>query len=344
MMTFTAVLRCIGACVAAIGIAACFVRPAAAADDFYKGKTINLFIGSGPGGGYDLFGRLVARHIGRHIPGEPTVNPQNMPGAGSINSANYIYNAAPQDGTVLGIGTPSIALLDALRQPGVRFESAKFNWIGRVAAEINVTFTAAASGVRTIEDARQKEALIGCISDTSPLTIQTRVMDSVLGTRFKLIKGYADTAATLLAVERGEVEGTTLSWSALQTSKPEWIADKKVNLLVQYTSHRSSFVPDVPSAVEFARTPEESQVISLYVNGGDVGYAIMSGPRVPADRVQILRDAFQAMLTDKAFLDDVSHLGAEFDPLPGAELQKLIVTTTGLTPAARERAQRALTE
>ena len=343
MRKVQAILR-LAAAIAVASRIGCSMRPAAAADDFYKGKTINLYVGSGPGGGYDLFGRLVARHIGRHIPGEPNVNPQNMPGAGSINSANYIYNAAPQDGTVLGIGTPSIALLDALRQPGVRFESAKFNWIGRVAAEINVTFTAAASSVRTIADARQTEALIGCISDTSPLTIQTRVMDSVLGTHFKLIKGYADTAATLLAVERGEVEGTTISWSALQSSRPEWIADKKVNLLVQYTSHRSSFAPDVPAAVEFARTPEESQVVSLYVNGGDVGYAIMSGPHVPVDRVKILRDAFAAMLADKDFLDDVSRLGAELDPLPGVELQKLIGATTNLTPAARLRAQKALTE
>ncbi len=197
-----------GACPAQVRLcfAAC-LTPSALADDFYKGKTINLYIGSGPGGGYDLFGRLVARHIGAHIPGNPTVNPQNLPGAGSINSANFIYNGAPQDGTVLGIGTPSISLLDALHQEGVRFEAAKFNWIGRVGAEINVIFTSATFGIRSIDDARQKEALIGCIANTSPLTLQVQVMDSTLGARFKLIKGYADTNATLLAVERGEVQG-----------------------------------------------------------------------------------------------------------------------------------------
>ena len=318
--------------------------PAAADDDFYKGKTINLYIGSGPGGGYDLFGRLVARHLGAHIPGSPTINPQNMPGAGSVKSANYIYNGAPQDGTVLGIGTPSIALLDALRQSGVRFEAAKFNWIGRVGAEINVTFVTAASGVKTIDDARQKQVLIGCISDTSPLTLETKVMDSTLGAQFKLVKGYADTNATLLAVERGEVQGTTSSWSALKTTKPDWIADKKINVLAQYSTKRSRLLPDVPTAVEFARTPEEKQVVALYSNGGDVGYAIYSGPGVAADRVKILRDAFVAMTKDKDFLDDVAHLSVEFDPLAGEDLQKVITAATDLSPQVREAAQKAVSE
>jgi tripartite-type tricarboxylate transporter receptor subunit TctC len=325
-------------------VAVACARPAAAEDDFYKGKTINLYIGSGPGGGYDLFGRLVARHIGAHIPGSPIVNPQNMPGAGSVKSANFIYNAAPQDGTVLGIGTPSIALLDALHQEGVRFEAAKFNWIGRVGAEINVSFVTATTGVKTVDEARQKEVLIACISDTSPLTLETKVMNSTLGARFKLIKGYADTNATLLAVERGEVQGTTSSWSALQTIRPDWVTNKNVNVLVQYSTRRSRLLPDIPAAVEFARSEAEKQVVALYSNGGDVGYAIYAGPGVPVERVKILRDAFLAMTKDKDFLDDVARLSVEFDPLSGEDLQKIIFAATDLTPETRALAQKAVAE
>jgi tripartite-type tricarboxylate transporter receptor subunit TctC len=140
------------------------------------------------------------------------------------------------------------------------------------------------------------------------------------------------------------VQGTTSSWSALKTTKPEWIADKKINVLVQYSTRRSTLLPDVPAAVEYARNPQEKQVVALYSNGGDVGYAIFSGPGVAADRVKILRDAFQAMLKDKDFLDDVSRLSVEFDPLPGEDLQKVITTATDLTPETRALAQRAVTE
>ena len=171
---------------------AAMLTTAAKADDFYKGKTINLYIGSGPGGGYDQFGRLVARHLGSFIAGQPTVVPHNMPGAGSLSAANFVYNNAPRDGTVLEIGTPSIALVELTRNPGVRFESAKLNWIGRVASLANVTFTWKTSKVKTIEDAMRTQSLIASIADASPLALYPRVMNNTIGTRFKVITGYAD--------------------------------------------------------------------------------------------------------------------------------------------------------
>jgi tripartite-type tricarboxylate transporter receptor subunit TctC len=315
--------------------------PATAADDFYKGKTLTLFVGSGPGGGYDLYGRLVARNLGRHLPGEPTIVAQNMPGAGSITAANHIYNRAPRDGTVLGIVSPSIALIDALQSDGVRFEAAKFNWIGRVAPVINVTFTMGTSRIKTAADAMREQSLIAGISASSPLSLNTRVMNAVVGAKFKQVVGYADSNATLLAAERGEVDGSTVSWSTLKTSRAAWLRDKKINVLVQYTIERAPDLEDVPSAVELARTPEERQIIALYVNGADVGYSIFTAPETPDDRVDTLRTAFMAMTRDKQFIEEAGKLGSELDPMPGERVQKLIADTLNITPEVREKAKKA---
>jgi tripartite-type tricarboxylate transporter receptor subunit TctC len=320
------------------------VLPAAArAEDFYKGKTINLYVGSGPGGGYDQFGRLVARHIGRFVPGQPAVVPHNMPGAGSLSAANFVYNNAPRDGTVLEIGTPSIALVELLRNPGVRFESAKLNWIGRVASLANITFTWKTAKVRSIEDATKSEALIASIADASPLALYPRVMNSVIGTRFKVITGYADSNDTLLAVERGEVEGSTVSWATLNATRPHWLRDKLVNILVQYALYRHPQLPDVPAEVELARTTEERQLLSLFASGAEVGYSIASTPDTPADRIQMLRAGFDAMVKSPEFLDDIAAIGGELDPMPGAKLQDFIRATLDIAPGLRERARMAAT-
>jgi tripartite-type tricarboxylate transporter receptor subunit TctC len=178
-------------------------------------KPISIFIGSGAGGGYDLYGRLVARHIGRQMPGQPVVTPQNMPGAGSVTMANYIYNVAPKDGTALGIGSPSLSLIEALNTPGVRFQAARLNWIGRVASITNVTVTWHKSPVRNLAEAQAGKTLIGAISPNSPLTQLPRALNATAGTRFELVTGYADSNATLLAMERGEVDGSTVSWDEI---------------------------------------------------------------------------------------------------------------------------------
>jgi tripartite-type tricarboxylate transporter receptor subunit TctC len=325
--------------IVSIGLFALVPPSASAADDFYKGKTINLYVGSGPGGGYDQFGRLAARHIGRFIPGQPAVVPHNMPGAGSLSAANFVYNNAPRDGTVLEIGSPSIALVEALRTPAVRFESAKLNWIGRIASVANVTFTWKTSKVTTIEEATSTVALIASIADTSPLALYPRVMNSTLGTKFKVITGYADSNATLLAVERGEMDGSTVSWATLNSTRPNWLRDRSINILVQYAMYRHPQLPDVPAAIELARTPEQRQLLSLFMNGAEVGYSITSTPETPAERIRILRDAFDAMLKDPQFLDDVRVIGAEFDPMPGEKLQRLIRDALDLSPALREQAR-----
>ena len=327
-------LACAAAAVVVVAAAASPVR----ADDFYKGKTVNLYVGSGPGGGYDQFGRLVARHLGNFIPGQPAVVPHNMPGAGSISAANFVYNTAPRDGTILEIGTPSIALIEALRYKGVRFESAKLNWIGRVASLTNITFTWKTSKVKTIEEATRSQALIASIADASPLALYPRVMNNLLGTKFKIITGYADSNDTLLAVERGEVEGSTVSWATLNSTRPSWLKDKLINVLVQYSLYRHAQLPDVPNEVELARTPEERQLLTLFASGAEVGYSIASTPNTPADRIQTLRDAFSAMVKSREFIDDITAIGGELDPMPGDMLQDVIRASLDISPAMRERA------
>ncbi|MDB5643928.1 MAG: tripartite tricarboxylate transporter family receptor [Hyphomicrobiales bacterium] len=300
-------------------------------------KPVSIYVGSGPGGGYDLYGRLVARHIGRHLPGSPPVAAQNMPGAGSIAMANFIYNVAPKDGTALGIGSPSLSLLEALGTQGIRFETAKLNWIGRVAPITNVTVSWATSPVKTLDEARARKMLVGAISPNSPLTQLPKALNNVLKTQFEIISGYADSNATLLAMERGEVEGSTVSWDMLRNQKSEWLRDRKVNLLVQYTLERARDLPDVPTALEAARTPEERQIISIYVSGADVGYAIFAPPGTPEARVAALRNGFADMLADEKLLADVEKSGIAFDPTRGEKIQAILTAEAKTYPEVRGR-------
>jgi tripartite-type tricarboxylate transporter receptor subunit TctC len=315
----------------------------ASADEFYKGKTVKFIIGSGAGGGYDLFGRLMARHIGKHLPGQPVVTPQNMPGAGSVAAANYMYNIAPKDGLALAIASPSLPLIEALETSGARFKAANLHWVGRVSSIVNVMVAWHSSSVKTLEDARKREVLISAISATSPLTLLPRVMNATAGTKFKLIRGYADSAATLLAMERGEVEGTTVSWATLKTAKADWIADRSVHVLTQFGLARSRELAGIPAAVEAAASPDDKQLLSLFVSGADVGYAAFTSPGVPSERVELLRQAFADMVKDAAFQEDAKRLGIDLDPMGGQDLQKLIEGMSVFPNVVRERAKEVAT-
>ena len=311
-------------CLIACAFVVVFADQGARAEVDVLPKSINLYIGSGPGGGYDLYGRLAARNLGKHLQGTPSITPQNMPGAGSIVAANYVYNVAPKDGSVLGIVSPSVSLIEGLNSPGVRFHAARFNWIGRLASIANVTISWHTSPVSTIDDARKKEMLIGGISVNSPLSLLPLALNDFAGTRFKLVPGYANSSATLLAMEGGEVEGSTVSWSAIRTQKSDWLAGKKINILVQYALTRHPQLPDVPTAVEIARGDRERDLISLYVSAADVGYAIFAPPGVSDARVRALRDGFDRMIKDAALLAEVAKLKVDFDPQPGVRLQELL--------------------
>ena len=317
---------------AALLLCAALPAMAQSVEQFYAGKTVELIVGYPPGGSNDVYGRAVARHIGRHIPGHPQVVFRNMPGAGSILAANHIYNVAPKDGTVLGLLAATNTIDEKLGAPGVKFETAKFTWVGRISSAVNVTAMWNTSKIKTIDDAFRMEAALGATGTGSTVYVYPNVLNRVVGTKFKLVMGYGGSNEAMLAMERGEIDGHSTSWEAYKSAHPDWIRDKKINVVVQYGLSRHPDLPDVPTCVELARTDEERQIIKAVVNATEIGKAILSSPGVPAARVEALQKAFMDMTRDGEFIAELEKMRVELTPLPGPRLQELVQEVGNLTP------------
>lgn len=315
---------------------------AQSAEQAFRGKTVNIYIGFAPGGGYDFYGRLVARHLGKHIPGNPNVVAQNMPGAGSFKAANYLYAVAPKDGTAMGIVTQTIALEEALGTKGVLYKSAEFNWIGRATAIVEVSLTWETSKAKTIEDVKHNVIPVAGTGSGSPSEGYPKLLNGVAGTKFKVITGYTGSTGGMLAMERGEVDGALTSWNTLRLTKQDWLKNKKINLLVQYTLEREPDLADVPTIVELGTTPLDKKVLTFYASGAAVGRSFAAPPGVPADRVKVLRAAFDDMLKDPAFLAEIEKTKAEFRPLSGEKLQTLIADTANVPKDVLEKTKSIL--
>lgn len=307
----------------------------------FAGATINVIIGFDAGGSYDQYGRLVARFIGKHLPGTPTVVAQNMPGVAGLRAAAFLYEAAPRDGTALGMVAQTLALADKLGTPGVRYNASEFNWIGRVTSSVEILIGWHTSKVKSIADAKVIAAPFASTSPGAAAYDYPLVLNNLAGTRFKLIGGYQSATPMMLAMERGETEGAFTSWNTIKTTKQEWLGRGTINILVQFTETRHPDLPKVPSMVELGATDEDKRILALYASGATVGRSIIAPPRVAPDRIAALRAGFDAMLVDPAFRAEIERTRAEFDPLPGAELQKLIAGFEGLPPAFIERARKA---
>src|ERR1043166_492314 len=304
--------------VAAIAAAVAIAGPQALAqtpEQFYKGKSIEFAIGYPPAGSNDIYARLLARHIGKHIPGNPTIVPQNRPGAGSFLTLGYVFNVAPKDGSVIGIGAPTAPLDEKLGTQGVRFRSAEFNWIGRIDSLINMVFLWHTAPVKTIDDAFKIEAKLSGTGVGSTVSIYPTVMNNVLGTRFKLIMGYKGSNDAQLAVERGEVDGHSTSWTAVKVAHPDWRPQKKINVVVQFAVKRHPEMADVPTVVELAKTDEQRKVLSAVVNAAEIGTAFFTTPGAPPDRVEVLRRAFDATMKDPEFLAEAEKMQLSVGPL-----------------------------
>ena len=334
--------RC--ALLAALAAFALVRVPSAAAtqpEPFYKGRVINLYIGFAPGGTYDFYSRLVARFIGKHIPGNPTVLVHSMPGAGSFQAANFLYAVAPKDGTALGMITQNAAIEEVLRSPGVQYRAAEFNWIGRVSSILEIHFTWK-TRAKTIHDVMQHETVVAGTGPGSPTEGYPKLLNALAGTKFKVISGYPGTTQGMLAMERGEVDGALTSWHTLNRTRRGWLDNRDINLLVQYGFERHREVPDVPAMMELAGTAEAKQVFAFYLSNARVGRALVATPGIPAERVKILRDAFDAMLKDADFRAEIEKSQSEFDPAPGAQVQTFIADTASVPPAIAERAREIL--
>lgn len=310
-----------------------------AAEPSLAGKTVTIYVGYGAGGGYDLYARVLSRHMPRHLPGNPSMVVSNMPGAASVRAANYVYTVVPKDGTAMGIAAQSIGEEQLLGTSGVAYDVAKFNWIGRLAANIEVSYVWHTSPIKTIEDLKTTPANFAGTGPSS--MVYPRLLNSIAGMKWKVVLGYNTTSDGHLAMERGEVDGVTSSLNTLKTTQAEWLSKHMIRVLVQYSLARSPDLPDIPAVVEFGKLPEDIDVLKFYANSGVVGRSVLAPPGMPADRVQMLRDAFAATLQDPEFLAEVKKLNLDFQPMPGAELQKLVEQSTKVSDAVLARARAA---
>jgi tripartite-type tricarboxylate transporter receptor subunit TctC len=295
-----------------------------AVEDFYRGKKIDLVIGYSPGGTYDLYARLVARHLSRHIPGRPLIVARNMPGAGSRTAATFVAGIAPRDGTVLATGDQSLSLQQAAGDKRVAFDTRKFIYIGNPNAENNTTATWHSSGVKTIEDAKRREVTMGATGGSTS-SQYPKAMNALLGTRFKIILGYPGGNDINIAMERGEVDGRgSNSWASWKTTRPHWIAENKINILVQIGLKKAPDLPDVPLLMELGTNAEDRALLRLLSASTQIGRPIFTTPDVPSERVAALRAAFEATMRDPAFLEDAKQGHFEIDPVSGLVMQKLV--------------------
>ncbi len=332
----TGLARPLGLALLACGLAA---SPAGAqsVEEFYKGRKIDVVIGFTVGGGYDAYARLLARHMGEHIPGKPAIIPRNMTGAGSRIAAAFIHGVAPKDGTAIGIADQSIPLEQALGDAGVKFDSRELNWIGNPNADNNVLTTWHTSPVKTLDDARKIEVTMGATGFNTSSQYPT-VLNATAGTKFKVIFGYPGGNEINLAMERGEVGGRgSNAWASYKSTRPDWIKDNKINILVQIGLRKAPDLPNVPLLMETATNDVDRAALRLLSAPTTIGRPFFAPPNVPADRVKALRAAFDAMIKDKAFLDEAQKLNLDIDPVSGEELQKIVADIIDAPASVKKR-------
>jgi tripartite-type tricarboxylate transporter receptor subunit TctC len=295
------------------------------ADDFYRHKTITLIVGTDASGEYDAMARLLARHFGKHIPGNPNIIVENMPGASGIKSADYLFAAAPRDGTVLATFNQSIPMEQAMKVANTNYQSDRFNWIGTFTRSNDLLTVMARTGVETIDDATRKSLTIGCLGVGGTMCTHPLLLNHVFGTKFVLVPGYAGAQLVNLAMARGEVDGRGVyTWSDLKSAHPEWLTNHTINNLVQFGYAREKDLPNVPTMMELAKTEEERAVFRFVSSDIEMGRAYVLPPGVPPDRVETLRRGFDATLADPEFLDDAKKLKVDVVPISGEELQGIV--------------------
>jgi len=293
--------------------------------EFYHSKPVTMLVGGGAGGGYDTYARIFARHLSRHIPGTPNIIAKNMPAAAGLAAASTLYTTADKDGATIAAFTNGAAMDPLFGNPSARYDPQKFNWLGSIGKLQNVCATWHSSPVTSIAAARTRQVIVAAAGATSNTAIVPRTLNTLLGTKFKVIAGYDTGAGLTLSVERGEAEGVCgLSWSTIKASRPHWIRDRLLNMIVQMGLTKLAELPDVPSALELVGDPVKRQVLELILMRQEAGRPFAAPPGVPADRVTALRSAFAATLNDPEFRAEAEKAQLEIEPLTGAEIEKLL--------------------
>jgi tripartite-type tricarboxylate transporter receptor subunit TctC len=305
-----------------------FAAPFASAQspaDFYKGRNVDLYIGYSVGGAYDLYARVIARHLGKHIPGNPTIVPKNLEGAGSLRLANWLYNVGPKDGTALATIGRGTAFDPLLGSKGAQFQADRFTWIGSANNEVSVCVAWKTSGITRLEDVLAKELIVGGTGQAADTDQFPRVLNGVLGTKFKIVTGYPGGNDVTLAMERGEVKGRCgWSWSSVVATHKRWIDDKSIIVLAQLSLDKHPDLPDVPLIMDFAKGEDQQRMFKLIFARQVMGRPYLAPPGVPADRAEALRKAFMATMQDPDFLAEAEKSQLEINPVAGGEVEKLV--------------------
>jgi len=302
--------------------------------EFYRGKSVDLYIGTSVGGGYDAYARMLARHLGKYMPGSPTIVPKNMEGGGGMRLANFIYNAAPKDGTVLGIFNRGVAFDQLLGSRAAQFEAGKFNWIGSTNNEVSVCVAWHTTGIVSHTELLTKELVVGATGPSGDTYQFPKIANGVLGTKFKIISGYPGGNDVDLAMERGEVQGRCgWSWTSVKATHQTWLDRRGINILFQMGLSKHPDLPDVALILDLARNDEERAIFRLMFARQVMAWPFAAPPALPRERVEALRRAFADTMTDKDFLADAAKGNFEIRPVAGDDIQRLVLEMNA-TPAA----------
>jgi hypothetical protein len=310
---------------------------AQSASDFYAGKQITLIVGASMGGGYDTQARLVARHLGKHIPGNPVIVVQNMPGAGSLAATNYIYNVAPNDGSVIALVQRSMLLIKNWNPQSIRFDLVHLNWIASINSEVAVVAAWYTAPQKSAKDLFKNELIVGGVTGADPETTP-RLFNALLGTRFRIINGYPGTTEIALAMERGELQGIgDWSWSSIKAARPDWLRHNKITLLMQAALSKEPELGNLPSALDFVSDQADRKVIELYLTQKTLARPIIAPPGVTPERLALLKNAFGALAKDKDFLADAQSARLEVAPIWGEAVDRIIrlISSASAETAAR---------
>jgi tripartite-type tricarboxylate transporter receptor subunit TctC len=321
------------------------IGPVAGADtpaQFYAGRQVTLIVPTGPSGGYSIYGQFLARHLGNHLPGKPTVIIKYMPGGGGNVAANYLYRVAPKDGSVVAEMFSTLPVTQALQPAGADFDATKFSWLGSIAPMINVVTVLHDAPAATLDDARKTPVVIGATGKSADLYIYPKLMNAILDTKFKIVLGYADSGSVLLAMESGEAQGVAMGLEAWQVTRPEWVKDKKVVMIAQNGLKRDAQIADVPTLVELAPNAADKEVMKFVAIPPVLGRAFAGPPDIPQDRLAALRKAFEETMKDPAFVNDLQTRGLSVQPTSGTDIAALMAGVKSTSPAVIARTKELL--
>jgi tripartite-type tricarboxylate transporter receptor subunit TctC len=319
-----------------------YAEPKAADADAFKGKTVTVITSTGVGGTYDLVARLIARHMPRHLPGNPAMIVQNMPGGGNVLATNYLYNIAPRDGSVIATIHSAMPLHQMLDGQGVRYDANKFNWLGSTGPQNEVILVWHTAGITTIAQATEREVILGGTGAGSGIVIIPTVMNKLLGTRFKIVTGYRTSEEVNLGMQRGEVEARAFGFASITSQHPDWLTEKKVVFLAQAGARRQRLIPDVPLLTELAKSDEQRHIMQLVSSAPALGQPYVAPPGVGAERVAMLRNAFDATLKDQAFLADAEKIRFEVELMTADETARIVRETINAPPDVVAKARAAV--